>query len=185
MISIWIVASRLKTCFFSCHSDLDPWLPHIWLVELKLKFAKMPKYEEIPSNLWSDCAFTRKEQTELHTDESEDMSRATLLVPVHKETSVERWSPLVLLQLMNIKAHETMTTHTVRYITGRAFFGVDAGLHIPLLCHLCLKAAVPSVRSQGEQLAVWLCNWKMNIAHCFFFFAIQGLFVGFRELISD
>lgn len=85
MISIWIVASRLKTCFFSCHSDLDPWLPHIWLVELKLKFAKMPKYEEIPSNLWSDCAFTRKEQTELHTDESEDMSRATLLVPVHKK----------------------------------------------------------------------------------------------------
>lgn len=122
MISFWIVASRLKTCFFSCHSDLDPWLPHIWLVELKLKFAKMPKYEEIPSNLWSDCAFTRKEQTELHTDESEDMSRATLLVPVHKKTSVERWSPLVLLQVMNIKAHETMTTHTVRYITGRAFF---------------------------------------------------------------
>lgn len=34
------------------------------------------------------------------------------------------------------------------------FFGVDAGLHIPLLCHLCLKAAMPSVRSQGEQLAV-------------------------------
>lgn len=47
-----------------------------------------------------------------------------------------------------------MTTLTLRYITRRAFFGVDAGLHIPLLCHLCLKAAVPSVRSQGEQLVV-------------------------------